>query len=145
MSGMSEASPSRPFGRSFLRGLVGKCPNCGKGNLFYRYLKVSPECPVCGTDLDRYPADDGPAYFTILLVGHLVIAPVLLFPVIWRSPAVVMLPLVLVPLVALTLTVLPRVKGAFVGVMYAMNVRREDAAQQTSDRVELPAPAGPTG
>ena len=136
--GVMATDPSKPFMRSLLRGLRGRCPRCGDGKLFYRYLKISPECPVCALDLDAYPADDGPAYFTILLVGHLVIAPILLFPIIWRSPAVVALPAVLIPLVALTLTILPRVKGAFVGVMYAMNVRREDAIQQTSDRVELP-------
>ena len=43
------------------RGLRGRCPCCGTGRMFYRYLKVEPVCQSCGHDLDRYPADDGPA------------------------------------------------------------------------------------
>ena len=64
MGHMTEA-PSRPYFRSLTRGLKGRCPHCGKAALFYRYLKVEPVCQTCGHDLDRYPADDGPAYFTI--------------------------------------------------------------------------------
>ena len=62
------AAMSRPLLASVLRGLRGTCPRCGEGALFHKYLKVNPACPACGHDLDRYPADDGPAYFTILLV-----------------------------------------------------------------------------
>src|SRR5262249_25097301 len=69
------SSSSRSVGFSRWRGLAGRCQNCGKGKLFYRSLKVEPKCRTCGHDLDRYPSDDGPAYFTILIVGHLVIAP----------------------------------------------------------------------
>jgi uncharacterized protein (DUF983 family) len=118
------------------RGLRGRCPRCGTGRLFYRYLKVSPSCSVCLLDLDSYPADDGPAYFTILLVGHLVVAPLLLFPFIWRSPIWVILPATLIPLTALTLAVLPRTKGAVIGALYALRVSRMDAAMHTADRFD---------
>jgi uncharacterized protein (DUF983 family) len=118
------------------QGARGKCPVCGEGPLFYRYLKVSPDCPVCGHDLDQYPADDGPAYFTILMMGHLVVAPLLLFPIIWRAPAAAIVPGVLAPLAILTLLALPRTKGAVIGLLYALSVRRQDAALHTADRVE---------
>ena len=77
---------------AMLRGLRGRCPHCGEGALFYRYLKVNPHCPVCGHDLAQYPSDDGPAYFTILITGHLVIVPLLVFPVIWKAPLIIALP-----------------------------------------------------
>jgi uncharacterized protein (DUF983 family) len=125
-----------PILPAMARGLKGLCPRCGEGALFYRYLKVSPECPRCGHDLDQYPSDDGPAYFTILLVGHAVVAPLLLFPIIWKAPAMLIVPLVLVPLAGLTLVVLPRVKGAVIGLLYALKVRRADAALHTADRFE---------
>ena len=35
-------------------------------------------CPVCGEEFHHHRADDGPAYLTILIVGHLM-APVLLW------------------------------------------------------------------
>jgi uncharacterized protein (DUF983 family) len=135
MGAMSK-TPDRPLGTAMLRGLRGQCPHCGEGKLFYRYLKVSPQCPACGHELDRYPADDGPAYFTILLVGHLVIAPVLLFAFIRSAPLAVLLPATLIPLLVLTLVLLPRIKGAVLGLLYANNINRQDQAIHTADRAD---------
>jgi uncharacterized protein (DUF983 family) len=118
------------------RGLKGACPRCGEGRLYYRYLKVWPECPACGLDLDQYPCDDGPAYFTILLVGQLVVAPLLLFPFIWKTPTMIIVPATLIPLTGLTLLLLPRVKGALIGLLHAVRIRRADAAIHTADRLE---------
>ncbi len=122
--------------QAMARGLRGRCPRCGVGHLFYRYLKVSPACPVCGLDLDTFPSDDGPAYFTILLMGHLVVAPLLLFSFIWRSPIWVILPVTLIPLTVLTLAMLPRTKGAVIGALYALRVSRADATLHTADRFD---------
>ena len=118
------------------RGFIGACPSCGKGRIFWRYLKVSPHCAVCGQDLDRYPSDDGPAYFTILLVAQLVIAPLLLFPVIWKTPVAIIVPATLIPLLVLMLVLLPRIKGATIGLLYALDVHRADAALHTADRYD---------
>lgn len=115
------------------RGARGRCPHCGTGRLFYRYLKVRPTCEACGIDLGRYPSDDGPAYFTILLVGHLVILPLLLFPIVWQAPPAIVVPAVLFPLIGLTLVMLPRTKGAVIGLLYVMKVHREDAALHTAE------------
>ena len=117
--------PQNPLLRAMSRGLRGRCPQCGEGRIFYRYLKVSPVCAICDLALERFPADDGPAYFTILLVGHLIVAPMLMFPIIWQAPAAIVVPSTLIPLAGLTLLILPRVKGAVIGVLYALRVRRE--------------------
>src|SRR3569833_1378487 len=108
-----------PLSRSLFRVGAGRCPSCGKGKRFWKYLKVIGRCEACDTDLARYPADDGPAYLTILLVGHLVVAPMLFFPIVWRSDPAYALPIILIPLAVLTLILLPRVKGGWVGLMYA--------------------------
>ncbi len=122
--------------RAFTRGLKGKCPCCGEGRLFWKYLKVEPRCEACGHDLARYPADDGPAYFTILIVGHLIVGPLLFFPIIWQAPAMYMVPGTLIPLAAATLLLLPRVKGAFIGVLYRLGVKEGDAHLHTADCAE---------
>jgi len=127
---------AHPVLRSMARGLLGRCPACGEGAIFYRYLKVSPTCPHCGHDLDQYPSDDGPAYFTILLVGHVVVVPMLLFPIIWTASPAVIVPATLIPLAGLTLLVLPRIKGAVIGLLYAVRIRRQDANLHTADRLE---------
>ncbi|MGH6986241.1 MAG: DUF983 domain-containing protein [Caulobacteraceae bacterium] len=123
-----------PFGRAVWRGFLGRCPNCGRGAIFHRYLKVRPNCGICGHDLDAYPSDDGPAYFTVLLVGQFIVAPLLLFPFIVKASAWIIVPATLIPLAALTLVLLPRIKGAVIGALYALGVKRSDAHLHTADR-----------
>lgn len=121
------------FVQSMLRGLKGRCPACGEGKLFSRYLKVRPTCSHCGLDLAKYPADDGPAYFTILIVGHLVVAPLLIFPVIWEASPAIVLPATLIPLAIVTLVLLHVTKGWFIGLLYALGVKQGDRAVHTAD------------
>lgn len=122
-----------PLKRSVFRGVTGHCPACGKGRLFWKYLKVNGRCEACDTDLARYPADDGPAYLTILLVGHLVVAPMLFFSIVWKSNPLYALPVILTALAALMLAVLPRVKGGWIGLMYALGVKDTDAHLHVAD------------
>lgn len=133
---MAAMSEQRSILASLGRGLLGRCPCCGEGKLFWSYLKVQPHCPECDHDLARYPADDGPAYFTILIVGHLLVAPLLLFPIIWQAPATVVVPATLLPLCLFTLALLPRVKGAFIGLLYALGVKASDGRLHTADVAE---------
>jgi uncharacterized protein (DUF983 family) len=127
---------ARPLVPAVLRGVKGHCPACAKGKLFRKYLKVSPRCEACDHDLARYPADDGPAYLTILLVGHLVVAPLFFFPIVWESSALYSLPLILIPLATITLLVLPRVKGGWIGMMYALGVKDTEARFHTADAAD---------
>lgn len=125
-----------PLRRSIFRGLSHRCPSCGQGKLFGRYLKVQPHCAGCGHELALYPADDGPAYLTILLLGHLIIGPMLVFPIIWRSNPLYSLPIIMGALTVVTLLVLPRVKGAWVGLMYALQVSSRDEVLHTADAAD---------
>ena len=40
-------------GRAFARGLTRRCPRCGSGRLFRRWLKIRERCPRCGLRLER--------------------------------------------------------------------------------------------
>lgn len=125
-----------PLLPSVFRGLKGRCPSCGEGRLFGKYLKVSPCCAACEENLAQYPADDGPAYVTILLVGHLVVAPLLLFPIVWESSPWISLPSLLIPLLVITLWTLPRIKGGWVGLMYSLGVTDRDQRLHTADAAD---------
>ena len=125
-----------PHWRSIRRGLAHHCPACGAGQLYGRYLKVDPACAVCSYDLARHPADDGPAYLTIILMGHLIIAPMLFLPIIWKSPAYYSLPILLSALVVVALFLLPRVKGGWIGLMYALGVSDRDSHLHTADAAD---------
>ena len=115
------------------RGLALRCPECGKGHLLRAYLKVRPVCEVCGHDNAQYPSDDAPPYFTILLVGHLVVAPLLILPFIWTWPVQYVLAITLPLLAVVTLLLLPRVKGMVIGVQWAIKKSDGQAPGQDED------------
>ena len=132
---------SSPARRAFMmtglrRGFAGRCPACGQAPVLHSYLKVTPTCPSCGHDNGQYPSDDAPPYFTILLVGHLIVAPLLLCPFIWRWPPWLVLGLTLPLVGAATLLLLPRVKGAVIGAQWAIH-QREGTVPGRSDAPEV--------
>ncbi|THH35730.1 DUF983 domain-containing protein [Aliishimia ponticola] len=109
----------RPLGVALARGFRRKCPNCGSGPLLRSYLKVNDVCPVCDEELHHHRADDGPAYLTILIVGHLM-APLLLYVFMtWRPEPLVLFTIFAVGCVGLSLYLLPRLKGAVVGFQWS--------------------------
>lgn len=109
----------RPVKPALLRGALGRCPACGQGRLFHGYLKVSDTCPHCAEPLHHQRADDGPAYVTILLVSHLGAPLLLAIFMMYRPSAMSMLLGFGLGAVALSLLLLPRIKGAFVGFQWA--------------------------
>lgn len=115
----NDCSAERPLRPAMVRGWRGRCPNCGAGPLLSGYLTVRDACPVCGEVLHHQRADDGPAYLTILIVGHLM-APLLLWSFIrFRPDPLVMLAVFSVGTVALALFLLPRLKGVMVAIQWA--------------------------
>ncbi|MEP5761650.1 MAG: DUF983 domain-containing protein [Litoreibacter sp.] len=114
-----DPSPERELKPALLRGWRLRCPSCGNGPLLKGYLKVRSECPVCHEELSHARADDGPAYLTILIVGHLM-APLLIYAYTEFDPD----PLIIATTfslgcVALSLYLLPRMKGIVVAVQWA--------------------------
>ncbi|WP_147106543.1 DUF983 domain-containing protein [Tateyamaria sp. syn59] len=112
-------TPDRPMRPALLRGWRRKCPRCGNGHLLKGYLKLADTCSVCKLDYTHARADDGPAYLTILIVGHLM-APLLhMVFVTWRPEPLVLFTIFAVGCVGLSLYLLPRFKGAIVGFQWA--------------------------
>jgi len=119
LDGTSKTSASRPLMPALKRGWRRKCPNCGSGPLLKDYLTVNDVCHVCREELHHHRADDGPAYLTILIVGHLM-APLLhLAFVTWRPEPLTLFTIFAVGCVALSLYLLPRLKGAIIGYQWA--------------------------
>ena len=96
------------------RGLKGICPSCGQAKLFRAYLKQVEHCPSCGENWEDVRADDGPAWASMLIAGH-VLAPFFYF-ITFRTELpdwVRTLALVIVGVV-MCLLALPRMKGLFI-------------------------------
>lgn len=113
------AVDQREFKSAIWRGFRRRCPNCGEGHMFTGFLKVVDRCPVCQENLSLHRADDGPAYLTILIVGHL-LAPILIYTFVeYRPDPLVLATIFTVGTVALSLFLLPRLKGLVVGIQWA--------------------------
>ena len=116
-----------PLATAVGRGLLGRCPACGQAHLFNGYLRVVPECRHCAAPLGLARADDAPPYFTILVVGHIIIPVMFLVerhadPSVWLEAAI-FLPLTL----ALTLALLRPIKGGTVGLMLTLGLVKATA------------------
>jgi len=101
------------------RGYRRTCPCCGEGALFEGYLKLRQNCPVCHEDLSPARADDGPAYLTILIVGHVMIPFLHIAFTMWRPDPMVLFAVFGIACLALSLYLLPRLKGAVVAFQWA--------------------------
>jgi uncharacterized protein (DUF983 family) len=122
--GASQGLPS--FLTAVGRGLRNRCPVCGEAPVFQGFLRVVPECGHCGTPLGRLRADDAPPYFTILLVGHLLVPGVLWVEKVWE-PAMWLHMVVWLPLFTILCTLVLRpVKGAVVGWMVTLGFTGEE-------------------
>ncbi|CAN1724534.1 DUF983 domain-containing protein [Hyphomicrobium sp. 1Nfss2.1] len=107
---------------ALLRGATCRCPACGEGPLFRKFLKVKDRCDACGEDLHHHRADDMPAYIVMSIVGHIVIGLLLwvetsFAPSIWIHIAL-WVPLTL----GLSLGLLQPVKGTIVALQWALRM-----------------------
>jgi uncharacterized protein (DUF983 family) len=122
----SAIAEKRDVWTSIKRGFRGRCPRCGEGKLFRAFLKVDNNCSVCDLDFTPHRADDLPAYLVIVIVGHIVV-PIALMIETNYSPSVALqlafyLPITLVASLAL----LQPVKGAVVGMQWALRMHGFD-------------------
>lgn len=127
----------RPIKPALLRGWKCKCPNCGSGPLLRDYLKVRDECPVCAEELFHHRADDGPAWATILITGHLLAPLMLIVFTTFRPEGWVMALGFSVVFLALALFLLPRIKSMFVALQWSRRMHGfgddEDARNQAAE------------
>ena len=112
----------RPVFPAMIRGFFCRCPNCGGGRLFDGFLRVNDSCSQCGTELHHHRADDAPPYFTMVIVGHVIVGSVLGTEVAYSPPIwlhlVVWLPLTLI----LSLALLRPIKGIIVALQWALRM-----------------------
>ena len=120
--------PKRPLTRSLWRGFRCRCPNCGEGRLFRKFLKPVANCARCGEDYTHQRADDAPPYFTMLIVGHLVV-PVMLVVALTTELSNAAHVAIWVPLTLfLALALLQPVKGTIIALQWALRMHGFDGS-----------------
>lgn len=119
-------APQRNWKEALLRGAFLRCPACGKGHLFRRYLKVVDHCANCGEDFTHQRADDAPPYFTLLIAGHILVPAVWYVEKTWKLSLLTHM-LIWTPVtIALCMALLPVTKGAIVGLQWALRMHGFD-------------------
>jgi uncharacterized protein (DUF983 family) len=125
--------PKRSVWQAMRRGFLCRCPNCGEGPLFNGYLTSAPSCSACGEDLSHHRADDAPPYFTMVIVGHVVVpimtAVFLATELSTMTHMMIWLPLTLV----MTLALLRPVKGALIALQWALYMHGFDPRVEDPD------------
>ncbi|MBR2655488.1 DUF983 domain-containing protein [Yoonia sp.] len=119
MTDASQYGDDRPTKPAVLNGLRCRCPKCGTGKLFDRYLHVADTCPDCGEELYHHRADDGPAYLTILIVAHVIGFAIHIMWVVWRPDPMMMATSLSLGAIVMSLALLPPMKGLMVGVQWS--------------------------
>ena len=123
---------SPPAGRSstfdrtlgaMARGFRRRCPSCGTGRLFNGYLMPSARCSHCNTETGRIFTADIAPYFTILVVGHIVVPLILLSEKLATPPLALQVAVWPTAALALTWWFLPRIKGSIIGLMWALGLQ----------------------
>ena len=129
--GGSASQGDRPLMRSMMRGFAGKCPHCGEGRLFGRFLKVADRCDRCGEEYHHHRADALPAYLVIFIVGHIVVGAFMgteqIFELSTWQHLAIWVPVTLIS----TLALLQPVKGAVVGLQWSLRMHGFSGAVDT--------------
>ena len=118
----------RDVWQAMKRGFRGRCPRCGEGKLFRAFLKTADRCSNCGQDFTPHRADDLPAYLVIVIVGHIVVPLALWIETNYSPPVALQLAIYLPITFVASLALLQPVKGAVVGMQWALRMHGFDEA-----------------
>ena len=101
-----------------LRSLSKKCPQCGKGKIFYSYLKLYDHCNYCSEEFSGFRTDDFGPWLTIILAGHIIV-PLVLYVEQNYAPELWLQAIVWIPLTIITvLFILPISKSICLGILW---------------------------
>lgn len=103
------------------RGLLGRCPACGKGALMRGFIDAASKCNACNEGLGQYQSADFAPYLVMFLVGA-IFTPLTLIVASNPDHSPFAIWFILAGALVTSLALLPRVKGAAIGLLWALNV-----------------------
>ncbi len=107
---------------AIIRGVRGRCPNCGQGRLFDRWLKVAHGCTHCGEELFHERAQDFPPYITASIVGHIILTLIVVVESRYELSLLAHM-LIWIPFsTILTLAVMQPIKGGVIGMQWSLEL-----------------------
>ena len=130
---IDEPQMARPVFRSMLRGFAFRCPKCGKGQLFNGYLSTAERCGSCNLQLSHHRADDAPPYFTMVIVGHVIVGLVLYAEMVYSPPVWLHMALWLPLTLIMSLALMRPIKGAIIGLQWALQMHGFSLEPEVTD------------
>jgi len=112
---------ARSWVRAMLFGAQERCPSCGEGDIYQEGggMKVVNYCPHCEEELYHHRASGMTPWISAFLAAHVVIITAFIVEWLTNLPLLWVAIPALVSMCLLTALLLPRVKGALVGLQWA--------------------------
>jgi uncharacterized protein (DUF983 family) len=107
------------------RGFFNRCPSCGEGKLLRGFTTPHKCCSHCHLDFEPLRADDGPAWATILIAGHLSMPFVFFMLDLGLDNMVLEISASIAFILGISALILPRAKGMFMSVIWQMHIKKE--------------------
>jgi uncharacterized protein (DUF983 family) len=105
-----------------------RCPRCGKGDLYRGYLTIRTECPECGLNYAEHDVGDGPAFFTLTVLGFVIVIFAFMMEAYYRAPLWLTFLLSTLLLLLLTPLCLRWFKSYLVAMKYKLHWSEQDKA-----------------
>ena len=118
--------PMPPMLTALCRGALGRCPSCGGSRIFNGYLKVRAACDACAAPVGLARAEDAPPYFTILIVGHILVPLLFFVDRNWELSSAALSGIFVPTALIMSLGLLRPIKGATVGAMMKLDLMKSD-------------------
>lgn len=99
-----------------------RCPACGRGSLFRKFLTIHDTCPSCAFNLKQHDSADGPAYVSMFVILVLIVPLVFIIerayePPIWLHMLIWIPAIIIGSLICLLFS-----KAFFIAAQYRHNV-----------------------
>jgi uncharacterized protein (DUF983 family) len=107
--------------RAVGRGFLGHCPACGRGAVLTGYIKPAARCLVCGENLAPYQTADFAPYLVTFTIG-LIFTPLIVVMALRDPQSPWILYAFMTGALISALVLLPRAKGAAIGILWALDV-----------------------
>jgi uncharacterized protein (DUF983 family) len=99
-------------------GFRGRCPRCGIGRIYAKFLKVNDKCRNCGLVLSEHDAGDGAVVPALLILGSVIVG-LALWVEFTHEPAVWVHVVLWGPIsLGLTAWILPKLKGIGIALQH---------------------------
>ena len=113
----------RNLGHALTRGFRGRCPPCGNGKLLAGFISPRPLCSACGENLAPFQTADFAPYLVTFAIGLTFTPLILVSTMLWNVPEHLALGVRLTAALACAMLLLPRMNGAAIGLLWALDVR----------------------